>query len=253
MSKSKVSKKVEPQPRRWFRLFEDISPCIVKIETPHGHGTGFYCLTTEGGLTGIATARHVVQHADYWHQPIRIIHESGTIFLNHDERVILLGDPDHDSSIVLFPDLEKRFKFPKVFPHVLPVGDIVNVGVEVAWIGYPAIQRIVNKECFFFGRISTYDEKSYFIDGVAINGVSGGPVAYLHEKGHPVIIGTISAYAPNFSNDPYPYPGLAIAENLSKKPSENSGFHPFCEEKSPDSSTSHPMKNARRTDRLDDP
>ena len=38
-----------------------------------------------------------------------------------------------------------------------------------------------------------------------------------------------------------------------KKPSENSGFHPFCEEKSPDSSTSHPMKNARRTDRLDDP
>ena len=40
---------------------------------------------------------------------------------------------------------------------------------------------------------------------------------------------------------------------LPKKPSENSGFHPFCEEKSPDSSTSHPMKNARRTDRLDDP
>ena len=38
-----------------------------------------------------------------------------------------------------------------------------------------------------------------------------------------------------------------------EKPSENSGFHPFCEEKSPDSSTSHPMKNARRTDRLDDP
>ena len=40
---------------------------------------------------------------------------------------------------------------------------------------------------------------------------------------------------------------------IIKKPSENSGFHPFCEEKSPDSSTSHPMKNARRTDRLDDP
>ena len=39
----------------------------------------------------------------------------------------------------------------------------------------------------------------------------------------------------------------------SQKPSENSGFHPFCKEKSPDSSTSHPMKNARRTDRLDDP
>ena len=40
---------------------------------------------------------------------------------------------------------------------------------------------------------------------------------------------------------------------ITKKPSENSGFHPFCKEKSPDSSTSHPMKNARRTDRLDDP
>ena len=44
-----------------------------------------------------------------------------------------------------------------------------------------------------------------------------------------------------------------LKPSLSKKPSENSGFHPFCEEKSPDSSTSHPMKNARRTDRLDDP
>ena len=41
--------------------------------------------------------------------------------------------------------------------------------------------------------------------------------------------------------------------SAAKKPSENSGFHPFCKEKSPDSSTSHPMKNARRTDRLDDP
>ena len=215
MSKSEVGEISEPQPRRWFQLFDKISPCIVKIETPHGHGTGFYCLTTEGGLTGIATARHVVQHADYWHQPIRIIHESGTIFLDHNERVVLLGDPKHDSSIVLFPDLQGIFKFPKVIPPLLPAKNIIKVGVEVAWIGYPAIGSLVNKECFFFGRISTYDEKSYFIDGVAINGVSGGPVAYLHEKGHPFIIGTISAYAPNLSNDTYPYPGLAIAENLS--------------------------------------
>ena len=44
-----------------------------------------------------------------------------------------------------------------------------------------------------------------------------------------------------------------VTLRVPKKPSENSGFHPFCEEKSPDSSTSHPMKNARRTDRLDDP
>ena len=39
-------------------------------------------------------------------------------------------------------------------------------------------------------------------------------------------------------------------EMMSKKPSENSGFHPFCKEKSPDSSTSHPMKNARCEGRL---
>ena len=46
---------------------------------------------------------------------------------------------------------------------------------------------------------------------------------------------------------------LYLGPMTFEKPSENSGFHPFCEEKSPDSSTSHPMKNARRTDRLDDP
>ena len=40
---------------------------------------------------------------------------------------------------------------------------------------------------------------------------------------------------------------------LTKKPSENSGFYPLCDEKSLGSSMSRPMKKARHTDRLDDP
>ena len=41
--------------------------------------------------------------------------------------------------------------------------------------------------------------------------------------------------------------------DMPEKPSENSGFHPLCEEKSLGSSTSCPMKNARCIDRLDAP
>ena len=200
-------------PQEWHVLFEEMSPCIVKIETPWGHGTGFYCLMTEGGLTGVATAYHVVQHADYWHQPIRIIRGSESVFLDYEERVVW-GDSGSDSSIILFSNAGGKFEFPEIITPLLPSRRRLKVGVQVAWIGYPAIGNLSSQECFFSGSISAYAGKSYFIDGVAINGVSGGPVVYQENNDEPFIIGTISSYMPNYANDQYPYPGLSVAENV---------------------------------------
>ena len=167
-------------------------------------------------MTAIATAKHVVEYADYWHQPIRIIHNNESIFLSHDCRFILSRD-EHDSSLILFSfsDIDNQLDFPDTPIRLMPVKGSVRVGVEVAWIGYPNLRKLINEKCFFFGRISAQDIKSFFIDGVAINGVSGGPVFYLHEDGHPLIIGTISAYMPNLSDDTHPYPGLSVAESIS--------------------------------------
>src|SRR6266852_1185215 len=88
----------------WNEIVAKVTPYIVKIETPTGHGTGFFCLYSENkNFCGIATARHVVGYADEWQQPIRLQHypSSTTAFLKEAERVIY-PDPETDSAIMLF-------------------------------------------------------------------------------------------------------------------------------------------------------
>jgi hypothetical protein len=69
--------------------------------------------------------------------------------------------------------------------------------------------------CFFTGSISAFlrSEDCYLIDGVAINGVSGGPV-FADDKELPEIIGTVSAYMPNRVGDAT-LPGLLRAQDIS--------------------------------------
>ena len=61
---------------------------------------------------------------------------------------------------------------------------------------------------------STEIEKAYLIDGVAINGVSGGPVLHATEADGIQIVGTISAYRINRTVSGA-LPGLSVAEDVS--------------------------------------
>ena len=57
----------------WNAIVDKVTPYVVKIETPRGHGTGFVCLFNEDHtFCGIATAKHVVAYADEWQEQIRI-------------------------------------------------------------------------------------------------------------------------------------------------------------------------------------
>ncbi len=88
----------------WNDLVEKITPYIVKIETPDGHGTGFLCLYNDDhNVCGVATARHVVEHADRWQQPVRLVKpRTGEFhFAKEAERVIFLDD-ESDSAVILF-------------------------------------------------------------------------------------------------------------------------------------------------------
>lgn len=69
----------------------------------------------------------------------------------------------------------------------------LKVGVEVGWVGFPAIAP--NNLCFFSGTISSWvgNDGFCFVDGVAINGVSGGPAFYVDNDGEVQIIGVVSA------------------------------------------------------------
>jgi|tagenome__1003787_1003787.scaffolds.fasta_scaffold17261479_2 hypothetical protein len=57
----------------WAEAISAIRPHVVKIETPGGYGTGFFTFYNHDRTwCGIATAAHVVSHADDWQQPIRV-------------------------------------------------------------------------------------------------------------------------------------------------------------------------------------
>ncbi len=198
----------------WNQIVEKITPHIVKIETPRGHGTGFLCLYNQDcSFVGIATAYHVVEHAERWQEPMRIEHDhSGeVVFLKEDDRVIW-PDPGSDSALILFP--AGKLILPSEPIELLPIESRLPIGVEVGWLGYPAIGPQIL--CFFSGNVSARDDglHSYLIDGVAINGVSGGPVLYSTATDGVKIVGTISAYIVN-RNTGDALPGLSVAQDVS--------------------------------------
>src|SRR5580704_15440278 len=184
----------------WHGQVDLVSPHVVRIETPSGHGTGFLCMySTNKRLCGVATAYHVVQDPDYWQQPIRICHDDSEKprFLKEDERVIF-GRAPNDSAVILFPKFD--LNLPEEPIPLMPADRFLRIGVEAGWLGYPAVAT--RTLCFFSGAISARRGDSYFIDGVAINGVSGGPVfAHVTFDDDPTgklrVIGVISAYYPN--------------------------------------------------------
>jgi hypothetical protein len=200
----------------WSTIVERVAPSIVKIETPSGHGTGFLCFYNEDRtFCGVATAHHVVSHAERWQLPIRITHypSSSNVLLKETERVIW-SEEQKDSAVILMNvgDL----KLPEEPIVLLPTGQRLPIGAEVGWLGYPAIAEYTL--CFFSGNVSAVWEfrNAYLIDGVAINGVSGGPVLHCADAaGNDLsIVGSTSAYRPNRATGES-LPGLSIAQDVS--------------------------------------
>jgi Trypsin-like peptidase domain len=200
----------------WNAIVERIIPSIVKIETPSGHGTGFLCFYNEDRtFVGIATAHHVIAHADRWQEPIRVTnyHTSTTVFLRESERFIW-PDEQKDSAILLFS--VGNLQLPQEPIELFPTDRRLPIGAEVGWLGYPALAQ--HTLCFFSGNVSAVWEfrNAYLIDGVAINGVSGGPVIYCtNPAGEGIqIVGSTSAYAANRATGET-LPGLSIAQDVS--------------------------------------
>ncbi len=81
--------------------------------------------------------------------------------------------------------------------EMIPDGNRLKVGNEIGWLGFPAVSPF--DMCFFSGRVSAWQEqnRTYLVDGVAINGVSGGPTLSLFPDNKLVLIGVVSAYIPN--------------------------------------------------------
>lgn len=203
----------------WQHIVEKVKPYVVKIETPTGHGTGFLCFRNkDSSVCGIATALHVIEHSDEWQEPIRInsYDASGKIkdstLLKESDRVIRYKWQT-DSAVVIFQS--PKLNLPQGSIPLIPTNKILPIGIEVGWLGFPAIEQF--RCCFFSGNISATDDnrKGYLIDGVAINGVSGGPViCNTATDGGAAIIGVMTEYRANRRGG-VALPGLSFAQDVS--------------------------------------
>ena len=110
--------------------------------------------------------------------------------------------------------MASTIKLPSTPIPLLPSNAQLAIGAEVGWLGYPALAP--SDLCFFGGRISAKQESThaYLLDGVAINGVSGGPVLYSTQTEGIQIVGTVSAYMSNRTTGSS-LPGLAVAKDVS--------------------------------------
>jgi len=157
----------------------------------------------------------VVDHAHYWEEPIRIDHVSSgkSVVVRRDERAVLL-DSNRDTAAVLFYRGELPMP-PDPLPLV-PKDSFLKVGNKIGWIGFPAIPAA--SLCFFSGDISAWvhTQAAYLVDGVAINGVSGGPAFHIIDQtGAVVIVGVVSAYVPNRATGEV-LPGLSVVRDVGQ-------------------------------------
>lgn len=200
----------------WDQVVRRMTPYMVRINTPDGSGTGFLCFhNIDKTWIGIATAAHVVSHADDWEQPIRITrHETDESKLFGARDRVVFPDYATDSAVVLIPT---SFDFPEDVVPLLPTTTTLPIGASVGWLGFPGIARNLTM-CFFTGTVSAierHDTHAYLIDGVAVNGVSGGPVVYhTPESSETLIVGVLAAYRPNRQYGES-LPGLSVARDMS--------------------------------------
>lgn len=202
----------------WHQKVEKVTPHIVKIETQYSYGTGFLTLYNEDQtICGVATALHVVDQANEWQQPIRLRHYSSgkTLLLKEPNNRFIFRNPETDSAVICF-DRELEFPLPENPIPLLQSDFFIKIGVEVGWLGFPNVAP--ENLCFFSGNISARpkDTKAYLIDGVAIHGVSGGPVLHATDidTDGVQIVGTVSEYWANRATGET-LPGLLIAQDVS--------------------------------------
>ena len=197
----------------WHQSYDKIKPYTLRIDSETGFGTGFlFAYNKNKEIAAIATAAHVVKDVNGWRKPLKLIHyQSKTeIFLTADMRAIWI-DSERDTATIIIN--AKILPLPEKTLPLLKPTHYIKIGVEVGWTGFPAIAP--HSLCFFSGKISSFLEAphSYLIDGVAINGVSGGPV-FRNLIDTPEIIGIVSAYRPN-RRPTDTLPGLLIAQDVT--------------------------------------
>lgn len=203
----------------WNEIVDKVTPHILKIETPGGHGSGFLCLYNHNATyLGIATAHHVIGHATKWLEPVRLTqYPSGkSVLIQASKDRVIWANEQNDSAVMIVPkDHVSALDWPDSVLPLLPIEKRLPIGSEIGWLGYPALGP-ANMVCFFNGIVSAWQDSQnvYLVDGVAINGCSGGPVVCPTSADGVQIVGALSAYIANRATGEA-LPGLSVAQDVS--------------------------------------
>ena len=178
----------------WHDTYDRIKPFLVRISSEGFLGTGFLlAYNQDHSVAAIATAAHVVEHANDWRKPLKIWHCETNEFSFYEEQDRFIWiNTQRDSAAILISS--NSLTLPSSALPLMDASKYKKIGVEVGWTGFPAL--VPHELCFFSGKISSFliHEECYLIDGVAINGASGGPVFDSLNNSSPEIVGVVSAY-----------------------------------------------------------
>ena len=196
---------------RWDEAVDRVSKSVFRLYAGSMAGTGFLIGLGRDPNTGdsfatLATAWHVLEGLPGTTEELEIASVDGkTVFSSAADQIGFypLGDVRYDTALIVLrtgAPLIKQNELLPLFPH----DSVLARGADIGWLGFPGITE--PELCFFHGHISGYlnDPPTYLVDGVAINGVSGGPA--FDNRTH--IIGLVSAYLPNRMDTNTTLPGV---------------------------------------------
>jgi hypothetical protein len=199
----------------WETVIPKLEPLIFQVHAGDSIGTAFAIGISRGDggrHTMLVTALHVVESVLGSDLPLDLVDGKGekvSAYTTGPVHIYPVGPKECDTALIQLPTREPVLPPNALLP--LPFETMAPRGTSIGWLGFPGL--VFPELCFFRGVVSGFREQPpiYLVDGVAINGVSGGPA--FDRRG--LIIGLISAYVPNQVSAGTTLPGLMIITPLN--------------------------------------
>ncbi len=168
---------------------------------------------TKRKIYTFATAWHVIENLTRSNKPMKLYtsDKSKAYEIMPDRYEIFReGSRDLDTGMIEV-ETEMALVSERNLLPMVDADELLPRGTEIAAVGYPGLAN--ESYCFFRGVVSGYKRRprSYLVDGVVLNGVSGGPA--IDRRGR--IMGLVSAYTPNRVDRYTTLPGLTTLIPIS--------------------------------------
>lgn len=196
---------------RWDEAVDRVGNVVFRITAGSSGGTAFvvglgHDKEQAQSYACLATAWHVVSDLPGTSADIQMVSADKKKVLSSDRHQMgfhPLGKAGYDTALIVVNTGHALLEEAELAP-LFPFESVLARGADVGWLGFPGLAQ--GELCFFHGFISGYlnDPPTYLVDGVAVNGVSGGPA--FDNRAH--LIGMVSSYLPNRVDKQTTLPGL---------------------------------------------